>query len=149
MKYGWQLDRELWQQLVEFLPDIKWRKVPFNYNHSLAIPKKPGVYLICGTPPLMSDKPYKKFFNVIYAGRSETSIHERFDVHCNRPDKSIQKIKQCYGSREGYLFFYFATLPKELVKPVETQLINCYGPAANQRAGDSITGLIEHGIPAG
>ncbi len=136
MEYGWRLSRGYWQELDEHIRGLTWFFLPFDNVHVRSVPEKPGVYLICARPPIIAHDPHKRFFNVLYAGRSESSLRDRFKKHCENPDKGIAKVIACYGFHRDELHYYYATAKREDVVAIEDSLIDCYGPSANLRSGD-------------
>lgn len=133
---GWNLVRDEWRKLGDLIGDAEWKYVPFNRSHINGVPTRPGVYLIVGPPPGLSEKPHNRLLTVLYVGESESSIRTRFTTHCNAPQPSIQDIHRCYSGLMDDLSFYYTELPADHVKAAESVLIDCYGPPANRKDGE-------------
>jgi len=151
MNYGWNLDPESWKLLGKLVADMSWTSVPFDKLHATIIPKSPGVYLICASPPVVKCSPFNKFFNVLYVGLSTSSIQSRFLYHCRTPDEGIRKAKRCYGLISAHMHFYFALASAAAVADIECRIIDCFGPSCNRQSGITpvITAVLGEGKSAG
>ena len=138
MNYGWTLDETAWQKLGLTVASLRWFCVPFDNAHIMSVPEQSGVYLICASPPVETGEVCERLFNVIYAGRSKTSIRNRFSKHCTAPDRDIAVALECYGYARNKFGFYYAVAPGDRVVEIECRLIECYGPPANRRGGDNV-----------
>ena len=144
MLKGWSINSEDWYALEQALPsDFTWKSVLLTPTDQSMVPESPGVYAICAPPPNATIPDKKTMFNhlsiPVYIGCSETNIKSRFIIHCQTPDSLLQKAKICF--QKVKLSFWFIALNSENVKNAEAQLIACFGPPVNKRAG-TITGTI-------
>ncbi len=148
MQQGWNLDRSMWQRLSSALdPSAHWKCVPFHESSLASVPQKPGVYLIVGRPPTLGVKPHSNFSKPLYIGRSESNLRARFRSHCaGTYQQSLRTIHKCYSGNEELVFWY-AALPAFKVAELESLLIDCYGPPANQISGIRVR--FRDPVPAG
>jgi hypothetical protein len=151
MRYGWNLEPESWKLLAALLDGLHWNSVPFNELHKSSVPNESGVYLISSEPPFLKGVPFDKFYTVLYAGLSSTSIQSRFIKHCKNPDEGVLKAKKCYEYRTSLFRFHFAKSSPASVAHIESRLIDCFGPPCNKQAGKStvIKAVLMDGKPAG
>ena len=150
MEKGWSIDSKDWERLELVLPQLgNWNSVLLTKNEQSMVPAGPGVYAICAKPPITSGPDRSTVFHSLasplYIGRSESNIKSRFLVHCSNPEPKLRKAKSCFHRVQ--LLFWFIKLPENSVKTAEAQLIKCFGPPANERAG-TITGTIRPPIEA-
>lgn len=150
MNNGWSIDIEDWRDLEQVIRNSEtWGYVLLTPNDQAMVPEGPGVYAICAPPPNATDPNRSTVFHSLasplYIGRSESSIKARFLVHCRTPSPQLRKAKSCYS--RVTLSFWFIELPINIVRDAEAQMIKCFGPPANRRAG-TITGTFKQPIEA-
>lgn len=150
MMKGWSIDPDDWDVLEKVIPSsLAWKSVILTPIDQNMVPESPGVYAICAPPPNATIPNLNSVYNnlsiPIYIGRSETNLRSRFIKHCQTPDSLLQKAKICF--QKVKLSFWFISLNSERVKDAEAQLITCFGPPVNKRAG-TITGIIKPPLPA-
>jgi hypothetical protein len=139
MRYAWHLDLDAWKQLAAQIRSLKWIRKPFDESFAYQVPQSPGVYLICARPPMLGSRPHRDFHNVIYAGRSSTSLQQRFLKHLRNPDARLRQALACFSSPYNTVDYFYANLPTQQVALVESLLIDCYGPPGNSQSGDRLT----------
>jgi hypothetical protein len=79
--------------------------------------------------------PLGKLYNIIYVGRAETAIRDRFIAHCSMPNPDLRLAKQSFSNRS--LDFWYAECRVADVAGIEAALIKCLGPSANSISGTS------------
>lgn len=145
--HGWSLDPQEWKNLRSALGENDaWAVVPFKDSYWASVAEKPGVYLVCGAPPVIDGKPHTTFCKPLYIGRAESSIRNRFIAHVGEScQSSIRELRTAYIGSQIQLTFYYRVLPRKDVPIVESLLIDCYGPPANKIRGARLLA----GQPAG
>lgn len=147
MRKGWTLEKQNWQELLTVVSGTHWKRTKLNTLYQNSVPAKPGVYAICLKLDTMefSQRPFKDIFEIIYVGRSETSVRSRFVVHSNRPLRGVKDAKECFGDN---LEYWYTEVDREKVKELEARIIQCFGPPANQKE-ESIPARTTEPHPAG
>ena len=138
MRYGWHTDPAAWTRLEEHIRTLKWVRKPFDESFAYQVPQKAGVYIICAPPPLLRGRPHKELQTVIYAGRSQGDLRERFVKHLRNPDARLRSAIECLQSTNTSIHYYYAEASPEQVVEIEATLINCYGPPGNSQSGDTM-----------
>lgn len=145
MRYGWTLEKQQWDRLLQVVTETDWLKVPrLNQLYRDFVPETPGVYVICVKLPNFNQCPFKSLYNVIYVGKSEEALLERFLFHCGQAERGVKAAKQCFGDS---LEYWFTEVSRDRVAELEKWLIDCFGPPANRKSG-SIPGKIGNPRPA-
>ena len=150
MDRGWSINPEDWVALEKALSWTEnWHSVLLTPNDRDMVPESPGVYAICAPPPNAigedSSTMFHSLASPLYVGRAESNIKSRFLAHCKSENRLMQMAKNCY--HRVRLHFWFIELPVSAVRDAEAQLINCFGPPVNRRAG-TITGITKPPINA-
>ena len=148
MDNGWSINPEDWKSLDQVIRNYKtWTSVLLTPNDQSVVPAGPGVYAICAPPPNAGGQGGGTMFHSLasplYIGSSESSIKARFLTHCRTPSSQLRRAKNCY--HRVPLSFWFIELPVSVVREAEAQLIRCFGPPVNRRAG-TIPGTIKSPI---
>jgi hypothetical protein len=149
MRYGWILQKQRWAELWAHIRDLEWNEVQFDDAYTTSVPSRPGIYLICGSPPGSPPGVMSNFFNVLYAGRSGKSMQSRFARHCRTPDNAIRELHECFGATTMRLKYFFAEAPAFRVAEIESCFIDCFGPSVNKRSGDVINAVVRAPYSAG
>ena len=148
IRYGWPLSRSDWDLLP---PDVcsnsHWQSRPLGPASRHSIPAITGVYMLCARPPRASlmQRPFADMFHVIYVGRSK-NLRNRYADHINTPSPKVRAARMTYS--DSLLFWYLHVEEHDLAV-VETILINCLGPPANDQPGDALPIVAGHTIPIG
>jgi hypothetical protein len=145
MRYGWSSDKLIWAKLAQALPvEMNWRFVQLRSNNASAVSDQPGVYLICGAPPVQGPIEQMDFYNSLYVGQASI-LRKRFLDHCLDPVDNISSLKACWGTS---LDFFSAILPPESLDKIEALLIESLGPPGNKQRGNRIMAHIGRPQPA-
>ena len=122
LNYGWQFDRELWEQISRDLQDdASWHYVGFTELEAVSVPKgQSGIYILCASPVGHSFPPLQRSGNLfanlltpIYVGKT-IDLHKRFLRHCRKPSPKIYAAGLCFGRS---LMFWFHRVPTERLAP--------------------------------
>jgi len=135
LRNGWSLDISDWRYLAEMLARKRWDKVPFDKSAQVQVPSLPGVYLIVAQSPCLTIPPCNSFSTPLYAGKSGTSVKNRFTHHIKSPEVRVKLIHELMPSAN--IWFYFTLTDKSKVSALESILIECYGPSANVIKGSA------------
>ena len=138
MRNGWTLEKQNWDDLLIVLTGTKWSRTKLDTLYKNRIPNRPGVYAICLNLGAMgfTQRPFKDIYEVIYVGRSESSVRTRFVSHCNKPVRGVREAKECFGNN---LEYWYTEVDQDKIREIEARIIQCFGPPAN---------LKEESIPA-
>jgi hypothetical protein len=121
------------------------RLTPADKN---AVPKEPGVYMVCAAPPgyrmtrRRTANVFKLLYSPLYVGKSG-DLNERFTAHCATPKPEIVESQKCF---RGNLDFWFLRLKQGSINDMEAALIQCFGPPVNRVSG--ISARLGKGVPA-
>lgn len=130
MRYGWTLDRYEWTEFYQYLSRKKWQQTLLDSIYKDSVPICAGVYMICVKIPDVSLNPFQKMYNVVYVGKSTTSLRSRFLKHCKPDNEELSKAKKCFKNKFDY---WFLIDDSKNVHNLEAILIQCFGPIANRR----------------
>lgn len=130
MRYGWSIERKDWYGLTTLCAERTWQKVPFGAVNRDLVPKEPGVYAICTPGWRMASGLFAHLYNAVYVGKAK-DLHARFLQHCQRPEREIRSLTECFPDLE----YWFAPMRAGELDVVETLLIDCLGPPANRQRG--------------
>ena len=135
MKYGWCLASPKWQSLrYELSLHPAWRTTPLLLANSPIVPTSSGVYALFAPPAFVREPARRGLLDVIYApvyvGRSD-DLRRRFLEHCRRPQERIEASLRAFSG----LDFWFCPVSRDATRSLESQLIECLGPAANRVSG--------------
>lgn len=138
MRKGWTLEKQNWNDLLTVLTGTNWARTKLDILYKNRIPERPGVYVICLNLGTMNftQRPFKDIYEIIYVGRSESSVQSRFVSHCNKPLRGVREAKDCFGNN---LEFWYTEVDYNKIREIEARIIQCFGPPAN---------LKEESIPA-
>ena len=142
IRYGWPLHSFEWELLPpETREGAHWQSRPLGHASKRSIPPTTGVYMMCVRPPNVSamTDPFVGLVEVIYVGRS-TNLRNRYAEHLNTPSPKVRAARATYSDS---LRFWFLHIPVERIATVESVLISCFGPPANDQSGDTL--LLETG----
>jgi excinuclease UvrABC nuclease subunit len=95
---------------------------------------QPGIYIICAEPAIIFGGLPSPIHDAIYVGQA-ISLRTRFLTHCRNPARRLKMARLCFEDR---LKFYFVEADPREVARLESRLIKCFGPPANE-----IQGVIE------
>ena len=147
IRYGWPLSRSDWDSLPETVcTNPHWQSRPLGPASRNTIPATTGVYMLCARPPrasLMQRPLFADFLDVIYVGRS-INLRNRYADHLNTPSPKVRAARETYSDS---LLFWFLHMPEDHLATVETILINCFGPPANDQPGDALQVVAGQPIP--
>ena len=134
MRYGWTLQKQQWDLLLQIVDGTHWSKTKLGKLYQDQVPRNSGVYIICVKVPDDFSQPlFKVIYNVIYVGKaSKGTLRDRFLYHCNNPKQEIAMAKQCFGDN---LEYWFAEVNPDRISELEARLIVCFGPPANRISG--------------
>ena len=146
VQVGWNLQKEVSDQLSESVVQAKWASVSFDNSHRLFIPKKSrGVYIVSVNSNVFNGiEPFKSFETPAYIGMS-TDLRARFENHTAGPQldalwRRMLKVKKF----STFWFAIFDGATKAELRKTEQSLINVYGSPLNRinsvRMGDVIKG---------
>lgn len=144
IRYGWPLGGAEWEKLPsEVLGNAIWQSRAFGYATKENIPTSSGVYLMCGRPPNGPTlaEPFSGLMEILYVGKAN-NLKRRFGEHLNTPSPKVRAARNTYSNS---LQFWFSTIPESRIDLVESLLIECFGPPANDRPGTVAT--LELGEP--
>ena len=131
MRHGWTLEKQQWDHLLTVVSGTSWSNTKLDQLYRDSIPEGSGVYAICCTVPDATQRLFKALYNVLYIGQSK-SLRRRFLEHCNRPQRGVTEVKQCFGENLDY---WFTEVNPDRIDELEACLIDCFGPPANRIRG--------------
>ena len=134
LRYGWPLHQSDWSNLpLDLVDSISWKSVMLGHSEVRSVPSESGVYIMCAKPPLISleSSPFGHLYEAIYVGES-TDLKRRFREHLNTPSKKVRAARKCYP---GSLTFWYHLASSQQIKQIESRLIQCLGPPANDKPG--------------
>lgn len=132
MKHGWSLERKDWTELEKLVGKRKWTSVPFEPLYADDLPPKPGIYAICTHGTKASGGLLKEIYNAVYVGKS-SNLRKRFKAHCQQPKREIRNAQSAF--KNASLKFWFVQTDASDIDRIETTMIDCLGPPANQVRG--------------
>ena len=131
MRYGWNIHSAPWERAGKELQKLEWKKVFLDPSQTFVIPRKSGVYLICGRPPVPVEtdptKPLAIFYNVFYAGQSG-SLRARFATHAKLTSPDLELAKKTFRN----LDYWYALVNNVDLNKIEGLLLDVLGPTANR-----------------
>ena len=132
MRNGWTLEKQNWEDLLKVISDTHWSHTKLDTLYQNKVPERPGVYAICLKLKTMdfNQRPFRDLYEVIYVGRSETSVRSRFVKHSSSPVRGVRDAKECFGDN---LEYWYTEVNRDQVRELEARLIQCFGPPANLR----------------
>ena len=132
MRYSWTFEKLHWDNLRKVMKRTRWSRTRLDPLYQDNVPERPGVYAICLKLRTMNfnQRPFKDLYEVIYVGRSEDSVRERFLRHCRSPERRVRDAKECFGDN---LEYWYTEVNLDQVRELEARLIKCFGPPANLR----------------
>lgn len=129
-KTNWSLEAEVWLELGEKLSDISlsWSSVMFHRMAAAAVTDEPGIYLVCAGPACeLAPSHTPPIFNILYVGKADHSIRDRFKYHLGAGAKApMRAARKVFGER---LAFYFAATDEPV--EVEKLIYDAFGPVVN------------------
>ena len=134
IRYGWPLHPLEWEELpVEIRGSARWQSRTLGHAARNSIPPAAGVYLMCVRPPNGPDlaEPFRGLIEIIYVGKTK-DLRRRYDEHLNVPSPKVRAARNTYSNS---LRFWFSIVPEGRIDLVETLLIECFGPPANDLPG--------------
>lgn len=136
---GWSLSEADWRRLARLLDEVEWRITQLRSLNQDDVPSTAGVYILMTDSQRVSDQYRlpKGIANVLYVGRSTTSLRKRFLDHASdSPDNPLIKISR---RTFGELRYAYARAPgndsntqKRWVRDAESALISVLSPPANR-----------------
>ena len=136
IRYGWPIHRLEWELLPQEVYASGWQSRPLGHASRRSVPPVTGVYIMSVRPPqaFSMHEPFCDLLEVIYVGRS-TNLRNRYSDHLNTPSPKVRIARDTYSDS---LRFWFLSLPKDRIAIVESLLIDCFGPSANDRPADTL-----------
>ena len=137
IRYGWPLSKSDWDSLpLEVCSNPHWQYRPLGPASRTSVPPTTGVYMLCARPPraALMRRPFADMLEVLYVGRS-TNLRNRYADHIHTPSPKVRAARRTYSDS---LLFWFLHVEEAYLAVVETLLINCFGPPANDQPGDAI-----------
>ena len=134
LRFGWPLDRSDWDILPRDLLFSKdWKSVIIGHHEAKLVPDRPGIYMLCASPPGMNPQggPFSLLYETIYVGESD-NLQRRLRQHLNTPSPKVRAARMCYALS---LRFWYHLVEMDRIKLVESLLIQCLGPPANDKPG--------------
>ena len=146
MRYGWTFEKQNWDNLLEVVSGTCWSCTKLDTLYQDNVPEAPGVYAICLKLKSMNfnHSPFTDLYEIIYVGRSEDSVRNRFLRHCRHPERGVREAKECFGDS---LEYWYTEINSDQVCELEAHLIGCFGPPANLRE-ESIPAMTREPRPA-
>ena len=135
IRYGWPLHSEEWDAVPADISQTNgWQSRPLGHASKTTIPIASGVYMMCVRLPRAArlHRPFTDLQEVIYVGKAK-NLRRRYAQHLNTPSPKVQMAKKTYSDS---LRFWFLNVSQERFSIVETMLIDCLGPAANDQPGE-------------
>ncbi len=135
IRYGWPLHSAEWDAVPDKIWERnRWQSRPLGHASTNTIPTDSGVYIMCVKPPRAAsfDRPLADLQEVIYVGKAR-NLRRRYAQHLNTPSPKVQMARQTYSDS---LRFWFLKLSLECYSTIESMLIDCFGPAANDKSGE-------------
>ena len=135
IRYGWTLSLSDWRAVpTEVLKSDGWQSRALSHSLKPSIPQQAGVYVMCVRPPNVSEaaEPFLRLVDVIYVGKT-SNLRNRYSQHLNVPSPKVRAARNTYSDS---LRFWYLHLTPESISAVESILITCFGPAANDRPGE-------------
>lgn len=135
IRYGWTLYETDWQLIPpEVLRSDQWQSRALSHSLKPSIPKQAGVYMMCVRPPNVSElaEPFVGLLDIIYVGKS-SNLRNRYSKHLDVPSPKVRAARNSYSDS---LRFWFLRLAAEDISAVESFLISCFGPPANDIPGE-------------
>lgn len=136
IRYGWPLYPDEWEAVPDSLwLTEQWQSRPLGHASRDSLPTQSGVYLMSVKPPRAASfpPPVGDLNEVIYVGKT-VNLRRRYAEHLNTPSPKVRMARATYSAS---LRFWFLALPKSQIAQLEALLIDCFGPPANDRPGDS------------
>ena len=134
MRYGWNKNRNVWDDIPEYLISAKWTELHFQKESHTIIPNKSGIYVMF-INSFYNIKENPKFCTPIYVGIG--NLKKRFQDHTNETkEKSlISKFKKNlrYRVDNKPIIFYAYTLlnNRDQMRNIEQYFIDTFGPMFN------------------
>ena len=138
IRYGWPLYSDDWELLpVDVSGTGQWQSRPLGHASKQSIPPVSGVYMMCARPrcAVVMAEPFRSLMDIIYVGRSK-NLRTRYSQHLNTPSPKVRAARMTYSDS---LRFWFLQIPKDRISAVESVLIKCFGPPANDQPGDVLS----------
>jgi hypothetical protein len=135
IRYGWPLHSAEWDAVPDGIWESnRWQSRPLGHASKSTIPTDSGVYMMCVRPPRAASfhEPLADLQEVIYVGKSR-NLRRRYAQHLNTPSPKVQMARKTYSDS---LRFWFLNLSQGRYSTVESMLIDCFGPAANDKPGE-------------
>ena len=78
-------------------------------------------------------QPFSHLMEVLYVGRSK-NLRRRFARHLNTPTTKVRLARETYADS---MRFWYLRIPNPATYTVESWLISCFGPPANDQPGET------------
>ena len=134
MRYGWTFDRMAWESFSELASEAlrsEWGRVGLDPLNRDSVPMRPGIYLICAEPSATFSGLPRFICDAVYVGKADL-LRNRFLNHCRNPAPRLKMAGACFTGR---LKFCYVEADSGEVEALESRLIECLGPPANQIRG--------------
>ena len=135
IRFGWPLYRTDWELIpAEVLRSNQWQSSALSHGLRLSIPQQSGVYMMCVRPPNISvvTEPFAGLLEIIYVGKS-SNLRNRYSKHLNVPSPKVRAARNTYADS---IRFWYLRMEAERISAVESLLISCFGPPANDIPGE-------------
>jgi len=149
LRYGWPLHQVDWRNLpTDLVKSMSWKSVILGHSEVRSVPSESGVYMMCAKPPLTTSEsaPFGLLYEAIYVGES-INLKRRFREHLNTPSNKVNEARKCYPAS---LTFWYHLADSQQIKQIESLMIQCLGPPANDKPGiDPGSAVASTSKPAG
>lgn len=135
IRYGWTLYSTEWDSIpVDVIQREGWESTALSRFLKASVPQQAGVYMMCVKPPsvFMSAEPFSDLVEVIYVGKSK-NLRRRYGQHLDVPSPKVRMARNTYSDS---LRFWYLRLATDRISLVESILIGCLGPPANDLPGE-------------
>jgi hypothetical protein len=133
LRYGWTIHREKWEafsQLAHINLRSQWRQVRLDPVFQDSVPWRPGIYAICARPSAIFPEFPPAVVDAVYVGKGNP-LRGRFLYHCKTPAPRLRTLKGWFTT----LQFCFVEAEEHEIENLESRLIDCLGPIANEISG--------------
>ena len=142
LRFGWPLESREWELIrAQGVLEENWTRVLMNYQSTYGIPMLAGVYAMCANIPIHTQsQPFAGLRTVLYVGRAN-NLRRRFTEHNATPSPKVYAAKRTYGDSITFWFLPLPDIENDVIAQIEFELINVFGPIANERRGNNALGV--------
>ena len=134
MKYGWNKNRDVWNDIPEYLVNAKWTDLHFQKESLNIIPNKTGIYIMY-LNSFYNIKENLKFCTPIYVGIG--NLKRRFKDHIDETkEKSLiskfkKNLKYKQDKKTIIYYAYMLLNNRDQMRTIEQYFIDTFGPMFN------------------